>query len=448
MKTISTTRSEEKEAKEEKDEIEAKEREKREKRAATSLIALCWLVYACSYVGKVNYSANIVRIQEFYGIENYSEVGLAVTLFFFSYGAGQIFNGIQCKRYNVRWVIFASLLISGSINLLIPLMPYFAPIKYLWVVNGFSMSILWPTLIRFLSESLPKKYMAKASVVMGTTIAVGTLFVYASSAIYALFTSFKLAFYTAAAVLISVALVWVFMLPRFSASLSFSEGEKESEVADRARTNKNTRVGAVYLMICALAFFGIMTNLIKDGLGTWVPSILKSDYGLDESLSIILALALPMVAVFGNALAVAIHKKMGDLVYQCGLMFAIAGVLIVLVILSLGLDNWLLPLLCFSAVTLLVSSCNSIITSVFPLFMKGRINSGLVAGVLNGFCYLGSTLSTYGLAIIADASGWRAVFVALLIACAAVVVGSGVYFIIRKFLLRAGAAEPRDREIS
>lgn len=411
-----------------------------------SLIALCWLVYTCSYIGKVNYAANIVRIQEFYAIENYADVGLVSTLFFFAYGAGQIFNGIWCKKYNVKWIIFLSLTVCGSMNLIIPFMSDFAPIKYLWVINGFSMSILWPTLIRFLSESLPKKYMARASVIMGTTIAIGTFFVYASSAAYALFTSYKMAFYTAAAVLLTVALVWVLSLSRIQKGLSASEREERTELCGLERQKKGA-VGAVYLMICVLAFFGIMTNLIKDGLGTWVPSIFKTNYELDESLSIILALALPVVAVFGNAIAVAIHKKLGDLVYQCAIMFAIAGVFIVFVILSLNLDNWLLPLICFTVVTLLVSSCNSIITSVFPLFMKGRINSGLVAGVLNGFCYLGSTLSNYGLAMIADANGWSAVFYTLLWACVAVVIGSGVYFVIRRFVLHAGSIEPRGRTV-
>ena len=54
--------------------------------------------------------------------------------------------------------------------------------------------------------------------------------------------------------------------------------------------------------------------------------------------------------------------------------------------------------------------------------MKGKVNSGLIAGVLNGFCYVGSTLSTYGLGAIADtAGGWTAVFYTLFFVCVFVV---------------------------
>jgi OPA family glycerol-3-phosphate transporter-like MFS transporter len=287
--------------------------------------------------------------------------------------------------------------------------------------------------------------MAKASVIMGTTVAVGTFFVYGTSAVYAGFTSFKAAFFTAAIVLISVATVWIL----FISKLMEAQQKEEEVVENTTHTNIQTATGkqtkkVIYFTICILSFCGIITNLIKDGLGTWVPSILKGNYGLNDSLSIILTLALPIVAIFGNAFAVAMHEKMGDFVYQCALMFAISGAFIMVVIASFSLDGWWLLLVCFTVVTLLVSSCNSLITSIFPLFMRGKLNSGLIAGVLNGFCYVGSTLSTYGLAVIADKSGWMAVFWTLFWCCVAVLVATMIYFIVRKFVLRAGAREPRE----
>ena len=58
-----------------------------EKRSAMALIMLCWLVYSCSYIGKINYSANIIRIQDYYSIANKADVGLVSTLFFFACGS-------------------------------------------------------------------------------------------------------------------------------------------------------------------------------------------------------------------------------------------------------------------------------------------------------------------------------------------------------------------------
>jgi len=78
------------------------------RRKSSYLIFLVWLVYATSYLGKVNYSANITQIVDFYKVSK-ADAGLAPTLFFFAYGIGQVVNGLFCKRYNIRLVVFGSL---------------------------------------------------------------------------------------------------------------------------------------------------------------------------------------------------------------------------------------------------------------------------------------------------------------------------------------------------
>ena len=48
--------------------------------------------------------------------------------------------------------------------------------------------------------------------------------------------------------------------------------------------------------------------------------------------------------------------------------------------------------------------------------LRDKANSGFIGGILNGCCYLGSTISSVGLGAIADAYGsWSPVFVLLLI---------------------------------
>ena len=89
-------------------------------------------------------------------------------------------------------------------------------------------------------------------------------------------------------------------------------------------------------------------------------------------------------------------------------------------------------LVCLVIVNFLASSLNSLITSIFPIFMRGKVNSGFYAGILNGFCYLGSTISSYGLGYIADHFGWTAVFFVLIAFCVSVVMVWGVYKIYGK----------------
>ncbi len=395
----------------------------KKKSGAAFLIFLTWLVYACSYLGKVNYSANIVQIVDYFGITK-AEAGIVPTFFFFSYGIGQVVNGLLCKKYNLKWMIFSGLLLSATINLIVAITPIFEIVKWLWLINGFLLSILWPSLIRLLSESLPKKELGRSSVVMGTTVATGTLIIYALSSLYVELGNFKLAFYTAAFVNMAVALFWIISCDK-AVSMSKNEMDSENNEDNKgANTSPNTPSNmqkGVLVCICVLCFCAVGVNLIKDGLTSWCPSILKEAGNFSDSLSILLTLFLPIVAMFGNAFAVLVHKKIPDYVIHCMTAFAVIALIIGAIIGGLKYEIVALILIGMVVANFLASSLNSLITSVFPMFMREKVNSGRCAGILNGFCYVGSAISSYGLGKIADHFGWDAVFYCLLGASGAII---------------------------
>ncbi len=403
------------------------------------LIFLGWLIYSFSYLGKVNFNANITLIMKEYGITK-AQAGVIPTFFFFAYGAGQVVNGLFCRKYNIKWMIAGSLFLSGIINLAIALGAPFHLIKWMWMVNGFALSVLWPTVIRLLSESLPGKALGSSSVIMGTTVAVGTFIIYGLSSLYAkIFNSFKPAFYTAAIAVIAVSVIWLLVYKK-AVAMSKSEKKNEENTPDiKAIEPGKISIGKVerkllYLTIGVLAFTAIGVNLIKDGLGTWVPAILKDEFNMDDSLSILLTLLLPMVAILGNAFALNIHRKIPDYVNQCGITFSAIAITILGIIGFLKLEFAVLMLITLVIANFLASSLNSLITSIFPMFMRGKVNSGMFAGILNGFCYVGSTMSSYGLGVIADKAGWTAVFLTLVSFSALVCIVWGGYHTARYFI--------------
>ncbi|MBQ3234822.1 MAG: MFS transporter [Clostridia bacterium] len=390
------------------------------------LIFLCWLAYSVSYLGKMSYSANIVQVEKFYDV-THASAGLVSTLLFISYGVMQIINGFLCKYYSSRFVIFLGLAVSGIVNLIVAFTDNFTLVTVLWFINGIALSFLWTAVIRTLSETLTKEYMAIASIIVGTTVAAGTFVIYGVSSVLVAINYFKGAFLFAGIVMPIVAVIWFIFMPRVVAKIP--KEAKEELKLEKVNASK-LEVKHIYLSVACFFLIAIAINFIKDGLVTWVPAIMKDTYNLPESISIILTLALPCVAVFGNMMGVAIHKKITDFVTQVALMFLISAVLVGAVIAGLSLNVFIITIVCFAVVYLCVSSCNSLVTSMFPLFMKGKVNSGLIAGVINGFCYVGSALSTYVLGAVADARGWNAVFWLLFIICVAVLVVWLVYQIV------------------
>lgn len=399
------------------------------------LVALCWAIYTASYLGKYCYNANKSVIMSYFSIDK-ATAGLVGTCFFIAYGAGQVVNGLLCKKYNIRFVVFGSLLISACCNAVMAFCNEFAVLKYVWFINGATLSVLWPTLVRLLSETLSDDYCPRAVVVMGTSVAVGTFITYGISAAFnagiGSSVSYKYAFLTAIICLPVLALVWNFAYPKL---VGKGKAEKEENTIEpqtiKAPIEKKKIGSSLMISLVILAFFAVVTNLVKDGLTTWIPKILEDTYEMPSYLSILLTLFLPMLALFGTAVAVRLNKNIPDTVDLCAFAFAFIGILMGAVMLFANLSAAVM-ILCLSLVSLSTSAINNAVTSMFPLYHKAEINSGMAAGVLNGFCYIGSALSDYGLGLIADLSGWNAVFIVLCVASEVCVLIAIIRAIVKK----------------
>lgn len=395
----------------------------------TCLIILCWLAYTCSYIGKLSYNANINPIGRAFELSN-AELGLVSTCFFFAYGIGQIINGIYCKKYNIKLTIFVCLIISAAINLSLPLIKDFSAVKFLWLINGAALSFLWPLLIRLLSEQLTDDETPRAVMVMGTTVATGTFIVYGLSALFVAFLSYRITFFFATAALIAVALVWFFFYDKLT---SPSEEEKKNTAPVLSKADKSAFSHKLGIFIGVLALFAVANNFIKDGLTTWTPNILDSIYDTPSWLSILITLLLPTLAIGGAAVALELKKRCGSFIVICTVFFVCAAALIAAVTGLIKTPLLVLTVALFSIVSLLMAGVNNVITSMVPLHMKNRLNSGKLSGILNGFCYLGSTLSSYSLGAIADSSfGWMGVFYFLLIVCIAVIAVGIIYLVLNR----------------
>ncbi|MBO5248568.1 MAG: MFS transporter [Clostridia bacterium] len=414
---------------------------------STLLLLLCWIVYTCSYIGKLSYGANIKPIGDAFDVLN-ADTGLVSTCFFFAYGIGQIVNGILCKKYNVKYVVFTCLAIASAMNLCVGFCPNFALLKYFWLVNGIVMSFLWPTLIRLLSETMKKDKIDRAIVVMGTTVATGTFLIYGISALFTAIADYRWSFCVAATLLLTISIIWFFSFDRLVPALrrECAEEEKQEKVVEEksetGASGAKVALKGLALLICILAFFAVVNNFVKDGLTTWTPDILNALYGTQDWLSILLTLLLPLLAIPGTVFAVKVYNVVKKYIGACTVMFVMSAVLMGLVIMfTFGFSGstvaMLITVVSFALISALMSGIDNIIVSMVPLQLKKHVNSGKLAGILNGFCYLGSTISMYGLGAIADNWGWEAGFYVLLGLIGLVVVVGIIYnFISKKHVIR------------
>ncbi len=373
------------------------------------LIFLCWAAYTVAYVGRLNYNASMVEILSQMGTTK-EAAGTVSSFFFFAYGAGQLINGLLSKKYNTKYSVTVALAASCIINLAMTFCQGIDSMKYLWFLNGAFQSILWSSLIKTLSYNLADSRLSKAVMVMSTTVASGTFSAYGLAALFSyLGLDWTTIFYVASVLVGAVAVLWFI-------GMSTVKNEKiEKEVAERKVKSSLSFTPIFIISIAVILISAISNGFIKDGITTWVPSILKEEFGVPSSLSIIVTLLLPVLSIFGTSLVNVLHKKQKDENALNGIFYFVTIIFTVLIILTLNLKSVPLTLMLFGGIACLMSAVNNVITSVVPLYSRDKIDSGFSAGLLNTFCYIGSTLATSMLGKIADTKGWNEVFVCILI---------------------------------
>lgn len=373
------------------------------------LIFLCWLAYTSAYVARLNYNASMVEILSQLGTTK-EAAGTVSSFFFFAYGAGQLVNGLLSKKYNTRFSVAIALAASCIINLSMTFCSGIEVMKYLWFFNGVFQSILWSSLIKTLSDNLADNKLSKAVMVMSTTVASGTFAAYGLAALFsALSMKWTSIFYVSSVVVGIVAFVWFF-------GMGSIQKEKKAVTSEATVSKKKLAITPIFAFTVIIILISAVANgFIKDGITTWVPSILKEEFGVAPSLSIIVTLILPVISISGASIVKVLHKKHKDENVLNGIFYFTAIVLAGLIILTLNLRSVPLTLALFAATACTMAAINNVITSIVPLYSRDKIDSGLSAGLLNTFCYVGSTMSTSLLGKIADTKGWNDVFVCILI---------------------------------
>lgn len=373
------------------------------------IIFLCWASYTTAYVARLNYNASMVEILSQMNTTK-EAAGTVSSFFFFAYGAGQLINGLLCKRYNTKISVAVSLLGSCLVNLGMTFCQETEPMKYLWFLNGVFQSVLWSSLIKTLSDNLDDSKLPRAVMVMSTTVATGTFVSYGLAALVSyLELNWITIFYVASALSGGIAVLWFVGMTALQHN-KIKDDFKEIEVKNKLSLTPAFVVGFIVILISAVA-----NGFIKDGITTWVPSILKEEFGVASSLSIIVTLLLPVLSIFGTSLVNILHRRQKDENALNGTFYFAASILTALIIFTLNLKSVPITLLLFGGIACLMSAVNNVITSVVPLYSRDKIDSGLLAGVLNTFCYVGSTLATSLLGKIADTRGWNDVFICIMI---------------------------------
>lgn len=380
------------------------------------IITLAFFVYAMAYFGRYSFSSSINSILSEFGVDK-AQTGLVMTFFFIAYGIGQVVNGFLCKYYPKRYIFPVALWLSALINAVLffgiktgYIGRYFYLVKYIWMLNGIVQSLIWTSLIFTLGENIEQKNLAKSGVVLGMTVPVGTFVAYSISSLMEHFGYYEMSFALAAVVMTATGLAWLTLFKPYART---DVAESVSGGDEPVRKAGVKMPFAVIITLIGLSVFAISNNFIKDGLQTWIPTILKETYKFSNAAALILATGVYILGVLGTFIAKKLNERIKDFSALSLVFF------VVIALSSAGISAFLnvsaLPVILFFCMVMISGyAVNNIVTSLAPLFLRDHINPGVTAGVLDGFCYVGSALTTYLLGFVADRHGWNTVVLLLL----------------------------------
>lgn len=361
---------------------------------------ICSMAYFMSYIMRLGFAAGLVEITTAMNISQ-STAGLACTGLFITYGAGQFLSGYLGDRIAPRSLIAFGMLGAAACNLAMALSTQAGAMIAIWCVNGVFQALLWPPMVRLMAEALDSEDYRKASKMVSVAANIATMAVYAIMSLFVRMHIWQGYFYLSA--ILGTAGAFVFL----AGTKGLSSGPARAK--DKAGASaKETKLGPIViasgLPLIMLAI--VMQGMLRDGVTTWMPSLIADTANMGASASVLSAAVLPVFSVICINLAAGIQKRMPNDTLSSMWLFAACAVCAGVMLPLLG--SAVAAIICMAVITGCAHAINFLLICHVPSFFApyGCVSS--VSGLINSCTYIGSAASTYGIALISDAYGWPA----------------------------------------
>ncbi len=358
-------------------------------------VILLTVVYMISYITRINYGAVITEMVKAENVLK-SDVSLALTASAITYGVGQLISGYLGDKIQPRNLICLGLFTTAFVNFLVPFCNNYIVITALWGINGLAQAFMWPPIVRLMSTIFKPEVYSSACVKVSWGSSFGTIAVYVLAPMLISFWSWKGIFFVGSALAVIIAFVWLKMCPLID--------NKES-ILLTPKSNSKTKI--ISFLFIAIMFAIVLQGALRDGVTTWMPTYISETFNLGSSISILSGVILPVFSIFSFQMVHIIYKKwLNNELLFAGIIFSIG--LISAIILSIYSNNS--PILSIFLSALLTSAMhgvNLLLICIVPEHFRkfGRVS--FVSGLLNSCTYVGSAISTYGIAIYSEFFGWH-----------------------------------------
>ncbi len=354
------------------------------------------LTYMVSYITRINFGAVVSEIEESTGFLR-SALSMALTGSFITYGAGQIVSGVLGDRVSPKRLVSIGLIITCTMNVLIPLCPSPVFMLFIWCINGFAQSFMWPPIVRIMTSLLSAEDYKDVTTKVLYGSSIGTIAVYLVSPLLIFLAGWRAVFFFSAACAAVMLVFWN--------KYSYECPREEVTVKKAEKSSGNNKMLFTPVMICIMAAI-ILQGMLRDGVTTWMPTYVSDVYDLSNIISILTGVVLPIFSILCIKITYVLYARwFKNPVFCGGLIFGVSA-LSAMGVYFLSGKIVALSVLFSALLTGCMHGVNYLLVCMIPAYFKKYGNVSTASGVINSCTYIGSAVSTYGIAFISERLGW------------------------------------------
>ncbi len=377
------------------------------------LCLLLSLLYFTSYVTRINFSA-VMADMILEGVLNKEQAGVIGSALFFTYGFGQILSGILGDRLSPHRIICTGLVTTVICNTLMPFIASPALMAVVWGVNGMAQAFFWPPIVKLMTMHLNEKEYSKCALYISFAMNGATILIYAVVPLCTTWFNWKAAFYIAAIWAAVFFFVWVagyHEIERRRVHKEIVPHEKTEEVEHTApadiKLSKVFVVSGMIFIFTAVAFQGFL----RDGIQSWLPTFFTEVFKMDSASAIFSTVLIPIFNIGVTYVSVFLFNKVFKNEVKASLCYYALTFVLCAFLAVFYQSSPVICLVISATVTGLIHGINSMFTTFISrrFGFTGKVST--VSGVTNACTYVGSTASSYGVAVIAENLGWQATLI-------------------------------------
>ena len=358
---------------------------------------LFMLTYMVSYITRINYGAVILEIGSNTGFAQ-ELLSLALTGSFLTYGVGQLISGYFGDKVQPKKLVLLGLSVTVLMNILIPLCNNPMQMAAVWCVNGFAQAFMWPPIVRLMVNLLSERIYKRETVFVSWGSSIGTILIYLISPLLISIAGWRAVFVMSAVSGLFMILIWYRICPVL-------EDEKKTK-KEEAEVKGNFSFLRSPLLI-GIMFAIVLQGSLRDGVTTWMPTYISETYQFSNGTSILTGVLLPIFSILSYELTLKFYRKQPyNPLFCAGWIFLLGSMAAAALLVFTG-NNAAICIFCMALLTGCMHGVNLILICMVPAFFKGSGKVSLLSGVLNSCTYVGSAISTYGIAKISKLAGWN-----------------------------------------